>query len=214
MYSIFFRSMIVASVVTALIGCKESEVATLLEDSNSSPTLDDTLSPAELEGKLSILEANTNDLELFIVDCKNSKNNDKGNGKKPKNVCAQICHIPPGNASKMKSKILPLSALSGHILHGEGDHHIDLLGTCEDNFNAQDNTTGNNSSEEEQNTSSADDESTGDTSTSDEEEIIDTSNDTTIDDIPFEDLPIWCQQNYEIDANCDGLTDDTGIPIY
>ena len=106
------------------------------------------------------------------------------NGKSGK-ICVQICHKPPGNPDNDHSKTLSLKASLAHLGHG------DTLGDCVDQ--------------------QPDPEPDPDPAPEPDPEPEPTPTPTPT---PAPDLPPWCLENIEIDADCDGFTDDDGEPLY
>lgn len=105
-------------------------------------------------------------------------------------ICVEICHRPPGNPSKGKSKVLPLGAVCAHLNHGHSNiKDADYVGPChqEDDDNSSDDGAADDDSGDEGG-SGSDDNSGGD-------------------------IPAWCQPYIDIDSDCDGIIDATGDPL-
>ncbi|MBY0314251.1 MAG: hypothetical protein K2Q26_01940 [Bdellovibrionales bacterium] len=162
--------------------------------SNNSPSDSAPMSLAGSEGgaiqKVSLSSATEADIVQHKVSC---------HGKSKHLICIQVCHRPPGNPSQWKEMILPLKATMAHLKHG-GPHHDqhDFLGLCED--------------------SPADDESGGDDGSGSVPDSGggsgETGGDSPDDGGDVSTLPIWCERNLAIDADCDGFNDQTGESIY
>lgn len=135
--------------------------------------------------KVLLSDATFDEMAEVVSDC---------HGKSPQ-LCVEICHRPPGNPDNSSTKLLPLKASMKHLSHGGSHEEGDYLGSCDDS------TTG-----------SIDDESdNGDNASADDlgEETPEGNDDETTTTIPE-----WCKPVFEIDQNCDGYEDDTGIPLF
>ncbi len=103
---------------------------------------------------------------------------------KHRTLCVQICHRPPGNPENSKTLDLPLQATVAHLNHGGEHEDKDYIGPCDASSGGPAAATGD-----------------------------DTTDDTTDDTAGGgSTVPLWCQAFLSIDANCDGLNDQTGFP--
>jgi hypothetical protein len=137
----------------------------------------------------SIMKATSADITYNKVTC---SGNDSGK------VCVLICHRPPGNPSNSKTMVLPLPAVFAHLKHGNSKVP-DTIGTCDDPM-AED-------PDMDEEPTMGDDEDMGEGEEGDE---ADEGEDH--EDGEDSDLPTWCQENLEIDSDCDGIGDGPGVP--
>lgn len=155
-------------------------------------------------------------------DHKKKKYKDRHKRKK-KQIKVRICHMPPGNPANARTLIVGLPAIIAHLRHGCGKKrkHHDYMGPCigdppdagEEPNDGQIGDDGDGSSDEDNGT---DDGSTDDGGTTDEGGDTDggSTDDGGTTDEGGGDLPVWCQRNIEIDADCDGFHDETGESLY
>lgn len=134
---------------------------------------------------VSLMKANSQDITDHRVECR---------GKDAGKVCVEICHRPPGNPANSKTMILPLPAVFAHLKHGNSTQP-DTLGSCE--F-----SEGGGAHPGEG------DPGDGYPGEGDHEDENDDGEDEG-------DLPVWCEENLDIDADCDGFDDGPfPEPIY
>lgn len=165
--------------------------------------------------KINLLNATPLDIEEYIIDC--------GDSERVK-LCLLICHVPPGNPMAAHSKVLPLSASLAHLRHHSKNKKkrketFDYLGEC----SGSDAGSGDESDSTEDDSNSEADDGSGDEeyegptneedpSGGDGEEGEGEGEETSGDDEG--ERPDWCEVNQEVDADCDGIDDSTGQPIY
>ena len=115
-----------------------------------------------------------------------------------------ICHRPPGNPANEKTKELPLSAIKAHLNHGHADEgDEDHLGECHED-------DGDDNDDDGSDDDGSDDDGSGDDGSDDDG----SGDDGSGGEDPDGELPVWCEANLDIDADCDGINDETGQPIY
>lgn len=174
-------------------------------DNSSSPSAvsDPATNSATGIQKVSLLSATEQDIALHKVSCR---------GKSKHQICVLICHRPPGNPSNFKELILPLTAMRAHLNHG-ANHHVDhdVLGSCQVDL-PEDDQGGEDPGED----SEADDSGAGnegeDSGVGGGDETSDPDGSVSPDE--GADLPVWCQRNLAVDADCDGFNDQTGESLY
>ncbi len=179
---------VAASLVFAigLSGCNGSA-----EDSASSNSAGDAVSMQKIYVDQAMLEQ----IAPHKKECKGSNANQK--------VCVEICHRPPGNPQKGKSKIMPLAAINGHGCGGnKNSHDSDYMGPC----HSEDDDSGDDGSSDD---SSNDNGSSDDDSSDDQQGGGDTGGGGGS---TSGEIPAWCVPYVNIDANCDGVIDSNGEP--
>lgn len=196
-------TLLLFSLILSFAACKPTEVQQALDNADY-----------DFSNKVSIMEASSEDISANVVDC-------KGSGKKEE-VCVVICHRPPGNPYNMKTKVLPLSATLAHLNHGHTTEERDFLGACESNTSSDDGATEDESDsseegEETENSSGEDGSATEDNgsdsdNTNNNTNEEDESSSTT--EEPSDELPQWCLDNLDIDADCNGIHDIDGSLMY
>lgn len=163
-----------------LSGCNSSGSETAANGDNST---DGAISMQ----KVFVDEATLEQIAPHKKECKGADKDHK--------ICVEICHRPPGNPKKGKSKILPLGAVCAHLNHGHSDiKDADYVGPCHSDDNDSDNGGG------------GDDGGSSDDGSGEGEDGSD-GGDTT------GDIPTWCQPYIDIDSDCDGIIDATGDPL-
>lgn len=190
-----------------LSACDPSQVEEALQNSEF-----------DLSNKISILDATSSDISDHVVTCPSNK---------AKQVCILICHRPPGNPFNWKTKVLPLKAAHAHLNHGHSDEEADFLGSClsgddgnsdGDHSDDGDNHDDGSGSGDGDDTGDGSDSGSGDDSNADSGDSGDGSSgdDSSGDEglSPDDELAQWCEENLNVDPNCDGINDDTGVVIY
>ncbi|MGE0762033.1 MAG: hypothetical protein AB7N80_02020 [Bdellovibrionales bacterium] len=155
---------------------------------NGNEQTDVSISSSSENGqKVALADASHEQLAPHIVECQGSQ------------VCVQICHRPPGNPTNSKDMVLPLRAALAHLDHG-GDHEMkDYLGFC--------------SADDSGGELPGDDQAEGDEGAP----VEDPANEDPVSDDPpgdVSELPLWCQEFLNVDSDCDGYYDSTGLPIF
>jgi hypothetical protein len=182
-----------------LSACEPSQVQEALKNSEF-----------DLSTKVSIMDASSSDISEHVVNCKSNKE---------KQVCILICHRPPGNPFNWKTKVLPLKAAHAHLNHGHSSEEADFLGSCpsdategdesHDDGHADDGDSNNDDAD----SGSGDGSNSEDSGSGSDEGSGDGSSDSGGLN-PDEELAKWCEENLNIDPNCDGINDNTGVVIY
>ena len=116
-------------------------------------------------------------------------------------VCVKICHIPPGNPNQRKEMVIPITAIWAHLNHGGKHKHHDHIGGCSQ--------TPESILNEEPETDSTTDTGSGSNSGAISDDLSAETEPTV-----QSELPLWCLENIERDADCDGIIDSTGEPIF
>lgn len=208
-------SMTSLLIVTALVGCSNGP-----QEGDGEST---TTNVTSASYKIVVEEATVEDLIPHKVACPSQKN-----GKHQEQICIQVCHVPPGNPENSHDKVLPLSAIKAHLGHG------DYLGLCGASTEPPDSSGGGTTDDGSDGTtddSSTEDPSTGGGSTTDDSGGV-TTEDPITEDGPTGDsisggdsssggetlpdegaqVPNFCVPYYEVDQDCDGFNDSTGMP--
>lgn len=186
-------------VVTALAGCSVGTEDGEGESTTSSMETGYGYSSMASAYKIAVEEATVQDLFPHKVACPSQKN-----GNHQEQICIQICHVPPGNPDNSHDKVLPLSAIKAHLGHG------DYLGRCDSSTEDPsfgegligDSISGGSNDESIPDSGSSTDE---DSSSGGEALPDEGTSDST-------EVPYFCEPYYDIDQNCDGFNDSTGMP--
>lgn len=173
--------------ITALVGCSNGPEEGEGESTTSNLTGYGYSSMAS-GYKVLIEEATVEDLIPHKVACPSQKK-----GKHQEQICVQICHVPPGNPENSHDKVLPLAAIQAHLGHG------DYLGLC---GAANSEPIGSSDDTSSEDPSSGDGPTGGSLSGEDSEPLPE----------PDPVVPNFCEPYYEVDQDCDGFNDSTGIP--
>ena len=187
-------------IVSFLVACKNSPI----EESVFYGTDGDIVGDISYEAPpiVSLKAATSVDISNHVTECPAE---DSGQ------ICVTICHVPPGNPSKQKTKILPLPAVKAHLKHG-GPHHVDkdYLGACGTGGSDDGSNEGDDSDSEGDNSGGGDGSDAGGDS-SDGDDGSGSAGEGSDDG---EEWPLWCLENLDIDSDCDGFADDSGEPLY
>ena len=79
--------------------------------SNNSEVVNDSNLTQMKSQKVYVEEALIDDIKVNQASCPLSADG-------VQKICIKICHVPPGNPSAAKEKILPLEAIKAHLNHG------------------------------------------------------------------------------------------------
>lgn len=205
---------------------KEDEIVEPHEQSENSNSHSQSGSCSNSQDEESHGNASNSESNLDEDSKNNGNGQDKKDSDRKKNrVCVQICHRPPGNPENAKTMVLPLRSVFAHL--GHGHHHLkgDHFGSCNLESNPDEGTedSASGSSEEatgevtedssvdnSSNSGAVDETSGGSSDSSQSDDIVFNGSDPVLDG----EIPLWCQQLIEVDANCDGINDSTGVPLF
>lgn len=232
--SAFKYSFFVCGCVLAIMGCSSNSS----DGGNPASTRQETASadePVLPVNAVSLKTAQSSDIRKNIVDCddmgnvseksnrgrhghsqdtKESENHsvrrhedDDHSGSRSdhgsrQQICVEVCHRPPGNPKNCKTMHLPLEATVAHLKHGGHKHtEHDYLGRC-------DGPEGDGGVDVPTPTP------TPSPSPEPTPSPTPAPAPTPVPTPAPEDIPAWCLEHIDVDANCDGFIDQTGDPLF
>lgn len=170
----------------AIAGCKGQGPGSG-EDGISAPV------PPVFQQKIYLNEADFEQVAGYVTVCQ---------GKK---ICISLCHRPPGNPRNARHRVLPLSATAAHLRHGGPDHPRDYLGECL----SEDMGEGDVDEPAEEPT----EDPTEDVNEEEDECEMEDPPEDSSEEAP-EEIPLWCQEVFARDVDCDGIDDETGELLF
>ncbi|MGE4131943.1 MAG: hypothetical protein AB7F86_09910 [Bdellovibrionales bacterium] len=197
---------------SALIGCGQSTGSNSESETSPYYTYND---------KMHLDEATLDQITPFVKECGGSQGGGHDNKGKKKKFCVEVCHRPPGNPSKSKNMELPLSATCAHLHHGGKHEDKDYVGPCfgedmsGDHGSDDDSSSDDHSSDDNSSDDSSSDDTVVETPPGDSSPPVDSEPPVEEEAPPVQgDIPAWCVPVIGLDANCDGIEDATGAPMF